>query len=293
VSIGVAYKGELAAAVVYDPFMDELFSAGKGMGAACNGVPMRVARGPPSPAASRGGEAEAAEEAAEEVLQEAVVFAGSPPSINSMMPSLRGVNALMPKVRTVRMVGSAALMLAWVAAGRAQAYFEADLNAWDSAAGALLIHEAGGTVVDLKTLAPYSLATRRILATNGDPCLVRALHRELRAASACDLDPTPGDSGDPSDAVAAVTGSGAASEDSPGAKKMSALEAEEMEERGRAFDRNRAQQQLAEKDPEVEAKREAMLQELDQLLKLGRDGVVKKLERELGDKVKFRDDSGM
>ena len=47
-------------------------------------------------------------------------------------------------VRSVRMLGSAAIMLAWVAAGRLTAYFECDLNAWDTAAGALLVREAGG-----------------------------------------------------------------------------------------------------------------------------------------------------
>ena len=128
VSIGVAFKGELQVGVVYDPFMDEMFACRKGLGATVNGWPIAVAQSP--------GHLEA-----EEVLSEAVVFAGSPPAVNSMMPSLRGVEALMPRVRTIRMVGSAALMFAWVAAGRASAYFEADLNAWDSAAGALLIHE--------------------------------------------------------------------------------------------------------------------------------------------------------
>ena len=58
---------------------------------------------------------------------------------------------MMAKARTVRILGSAALMLAWVACGRGSAYFEADLNAWDAAAGALLIREAGGRVVDSLT----------------------------------------------------------------------------------------------------------------------------------------------
>jgi fructose-1,6-bisphosphatase/inositol monophosphatase family enzyme len=63
-------------------------------------------------------------------------------------------------VRSVRMLGSAAIMLAWVAAGRLTAYFECDLNAWDTAAGALLVREAGGTMTDLVTGEEYNLQTR-------------------------------------------------------------------------------------------------------------------------------------
>ena len=86
-------------------------------------------------------------------------------------------------------------MFAWVAAGRASAYFEADLNAWDVAAGAVLIREAGGAIVDMADPygPPYCLATRRILATNGDPRLLRALHGVLEKARAVRLD---GDLGD-------------------------------------------------------------------------------------------------
>ena len=105
-----------------------MFTAVNGRGAAVNGAPIACSR------SSSSLDVDA-------TLGEAVVFAGSPPGINSMVPSLRGVTALMPRVRTVRMIGSAALMLAWVAAGRASAYFEPDLNSWDTAAGALLVDE--------------------------------------------------------------------------------------------------------------------------------------------------------
>ena len=79
-----------------------------------------------------------------------------------MMPSLRGVTALMPRVRTVRMVGSAALMLAWVAAGRASAYFEPDLNSWDTAAGALLVDEVGYENTCHAPSRTYSSALNRL-----------------------------------------------------------------------------------------------------------------------------------
>jgi myo-inositol-1(or 4)-monophosphatase len=75
-----------------------------------------------------------------------------------MQMSIKGVQALMPQVRTLRMLGSAALMLAWVAQGRLTAYWEYDLSSWDIAAGALLVTEGGGN---------YTLATRKICASNG------------------------------------------------------------------------------------------------------------------------------
>ena len=72
----------------------------------------------------------------------------------------------MPKVRTIRMLGSAAIMLAWVANGRLTCYWEYDLSSWDIAAGALLITEAGGRFTDL-TGKEYSLRTRKMCASNG------------------------------------------------------------------------------------------------------------------------------
>jgi len=71
------------------------------------------------------------------------------------------------------MLGSAAIMLAWVACGRLSAYFEADLNCWDTAAGVLLVREAGGVVTDLSG-RPFGIATRPLLASNA------AAHAELR-----------------------------------------------------------------------------------------------------------------
>jgi myo-inositol-1(or 4)-monophosphatase len=83
-----------------------------------------------------------------------------------MQMSIKGVQALMPQVRTLRMLGSAALMLAWVAQGRLTAYWEYDLSSWDIAAGALLVTEGGGNFTDLAG-RDYTLATRKICASNG------------------------------------------------------------------------------------------------------------------------------
>jgi myo-inositol-1(or 4)-monophosphatase len=132
--------------VIYDPHRDEMFSAIKGGGSFLNGKSIHV------------GEAEE--------LGDAVIAMGSPPGEESMQMSLKGIQALMPKVRTIRMLGSAAIMLAWIANGRLTAYWEYDLSSWDISAGALIIQEAGGKFTDLEG-SEFSLRTRKICATNG------------------------------------------------------------------------------------------------------------------------------
>jgi myo-inositol-1(or 4)-monophosphatase len=92
--------------------------------------------------------------------------------VESMEMSLKGIQKLMPQCRTIRMLGSAALMLAWVANGRLTAYWEYDLSSWDIAAGALLIKEAGGKFTDLSN-EDFNLRTRRICGSNG------LVHNEL------------------------------------------------------------------------------------------------------------------
>jgi myo-inositol-1(or 4)-monophosphatase len=85
------------------------------------------------------------------------------------------------------MLGSAALMLAYVACGRLSAYFEADLNAWDTAAGVLLVREAGGVVTDLQG-EPFQISTRPILASG--PGAHAELLEVLAAARVAGLDPS-------------------------------------------------------------------------------------------------------
>jgi len=145
-SIAAAYKGRVVVGVIYDPHRDELFTATKGGGSFLNGNPIRVGE--------------------QSKLGDAVVAMGSPPGEQSMKMSLIGVQALMPKVRTIRMIGSAAIMLAWIANGRLTAYWEYDLSSWDIAAGALIIQEAGGDFTDLAG-DPFTLRTRKIVASNG------------------------------------------------------------------------------------------------------------------------------
>lgn len=157
VSIGVAKRNEagqweLAVGVIVDPFKNEVFSAVKGGGAFLDGAPISVDCA---------------------ALTEAVVATGFAPNEQSLRPMVRGIAAVGARARTVRMLGSAAIMLAWVACGRLSAYFEADLNAWDTAAGVLLVREAGGVVTDMRG-NQFDIATRPIIASNA------AAHAELR-----------------------------------------------------------------------------------------------------------------
>jgi len=166
VSIGIAKAGELRVGVIYDPFRDELFGAMLGEGARLNGQSIQVSR-----TAS---------------LPEAVVASGAPPNPDSAAPCFRAMSRLAPpRTRTIRILGSAAINFAWVACGRLDAWFEPDLNAWDSAAGALLVQEAGGQVTDCVG-NPYTLSTRPICASNGP--IHKALLKNLAKAGATKLD---------------------------------------------------------------------------------------------------------
>ena len=107
-SIAVAYKGEVVVGVIHDPHRDETFTAIRGQGAYMNGERIKVGE--------------------QSTIGDAIIAMGSPPAEESMQMSLAALPVLMPKVRTIRMLGSAALMLAWVANGRLTAYWEYDLR---------------------------------------------------------------------------------------------------------------------------------------------------------------------
>lgn len=145
-SIAVAYKGEVLVGVIHDVHRFETFTAVKGRGAYLNGKRINVGT--------------------QSTIGDAIVAMGSPPAVESMEMSLAALPVLMPKVRTIRMLGSAALMLAWVANGRLTAYWEYDLSSWDVAAGSILIEEAGGVMTDLKN-ERWNLRTRKICGSNG------------------------------------------------------------------------------------------------------------------------------
>jgi len=130
VSIGIEHRGALAHAVVYDPGKNELFTASKGRGAFLNDRRLRVTRC--------------------QKLDDALVGTGFPfKELSRVDPYLRQLRTVMSSCAGVRRAGSAALDLAYVAAGRLDAFWEMGLSPWDMAAGALLIQEAGGLVGDL------------------------------------------------------------------------------------------------------------------------------------------------
>jgi myo-inositol-1(or 4)-monophosphatase len=130
VSIGIEHRGALAHGVVYDPGRNELFTASKGRGAFLNDRRIRVSKC--------------------QKLQDALVGTGFPfKELARADLYLKQLRNLMEKSSGVRRAGAAALDLAYVACGRLDAFWELGLSAWDMAAGALLIQEAGGLVGDL------------------------------------------------------------------------------------------------------------------------------------------------
>jgi myo-inositol-1(or 4)-monophosphatase len=138
--------GTLVAAVVYDPMRDELFSAEKGKGAWLNGKRIRASRTPE--------------------LAEALVATGFPSQKRHLSPNIHFYQEFTLRSHGVRRAGSAALDLAYVASGRLDAFWEFNLNPWDTAAGILLVEEAGGKVTSFSG-EPYRLDSREILASNG------------------------------------------------------------------------------------------------------------------------------
>jgi len=147
VSIALQIDNRLEVGVVYDPIAEELFTAERGQGARLNGLPLHVSR-----TAS---------------LEDALLCTGFPYTIREeRMKQVRVFAAFLPEARAVRRLGSAALDLAYVAAGRLDGFWEEILKAWDMAAGALLVEEAGGTIsgVDGTAYDPFS---GHIAASNG------------------------------------------------------------------------------------------------------------------------------
>lgn len=129
VSIAVMVRGRVEHAVVFDPLRDELFTASKGEGAKLNDRRIRVGK--------------------RKELTGALLATGFPFKYPQHLDAYMGMfRAVFPKVSDIRRAGSAALDLAYVAAGRVDAYWEIGLEKWDLAAGWLLVEEAGGTVTD-------------------------------------------------------------------------------------------------------------------------------------------------
>lgn len=170
-SLPAGEEGEMIAAVIYDPLRNELFTAEKGNGATLNGAPIHVSTTP--------------------VLAEALIATGFPSRKRHENPNIHFYQEFTLRSHGVRRAGSAALDLAYTACGRFDAYWEFNLNAWDTAAGALLVTEAGGTMTRYDGSA-FRLDSKEILATNGllrDEML--ALFRAMFAGEGLAPIPTP------------------------------------------------------------------------------------------------------
>ncbi|HEX5415340.1 MAG TPA: inositol monophosphatase family protein [Chloroflexota bacterium] len=156
VSIAYEENGQLRVGVVVDPLRREIFAAQRGLGATLNGQPIQVSNA--------------------ETLLASVLETGFPYRRDRLELALRQFVQLAPLTQGLRRSGSAALGLAYVAAGRLDGFWEATLNSWDMAAGALLIEEAGGTVSQIDG-SPYRVDSTDIAASNGR--IHAALIREL------------------------------------------------------------------------------------------------------------------
>ena len=146
ISIALEREGQLVSAVVYNPVVDEMFTAERSHGAYLNDRRLRVA--------------------ARKSLTQALIATGMPyHGHGDHQKFLSELTPVMADVAGVRRFGSAALDLAWVAAGRYDAFWERGLAIWDIAAGVLLVREAGGAISDLSGGA-RALETGDILAAN-------------------------------------------------------------------------------------------------------------------------------
>ena len=138
--------GTIVAGVIYDPMRDELYTAERGKGAWLNGKAIHVSRTP--------------------VLAESLISTGFPSRKRHDSPNIHFYHEFTLRSHGVRRAGSAALDLAFVAAGRLEAFWEFNLNPWDTAAGVLLVEEAGGMLTDFAGGA-FQLDSRAVLASNG------------------------------------------------------------------------------------------------------------------------------
>jgi myo-inositol-1(or 4)-monophosphatase len=148
ISIALQYRGEIIAAYIFDPMKNEEFFAEKGRGAYLNGDRLRVS---------------VRDNMTDCLLATGLPFAGC----DGFDRASREIAAFMPLTSGIRRMGAASLDLAYVAAGRFDAYWETGIKSWDIAAGLLLVTEAGGMVTNFDNNANDLLDNGQILASNG------------------------------------------------------------------------------------------------------------------------------
>jgi myo-inositol-1(or 4)-monophosphatase len=146
VSMALEYRGKRIAGLVYDPTRDEMFAAEHGSGAYLNQQRIHVSK-----IAN---------------LAECLVATGFPSHKRHKNPNIFFYHQITLRTHGVRRAGSAALDLCYVAAGRLDGFWEFNLNSWDTAAGALIVEEAGGKVTRFNG-EPFEINSRETLASNG------------------------------------------------------------------------------------------------------------------------------
>jgi myo-inositol-1(or 4)-monophosphatase len=157
-SLGLEIDGRLEVGAVYDPTRRELFTAERGGGAHLNGAPLRVS--------------------GVTNLVDALLVTGFPYDVHTNASGIVGLfDAFVRKAQAVRRLGSAALDLCYVAAGRMDGFWERGIKAWDVAAGALMVEEAGGSLSGVDG-SPFACRAGHIVASNG------AIHDEMLATIA-------------------------------------------------------------------------------------------------------------
>ena len=162
VSIAFALEGELQVGVVYNPVSGELFEAEAGAGAFLNGRKIAVSR--------------------QDHLEDSLLATGFPYTIReTLSPLVERFSLVLGAAQGVRRLGSAALDLCFVACGRFDGFWEEHLKPWDTAAGTLILREAGGIVTDFSN-SPFEVRMQEILATNG------RIHGEMLGLFASDRD---------------------------------------------------------------------------------------------------------
>jgi myo-inositol-1(or 4)-monophosphatase len=146
-SLGLEIDGRLEIGAVYDPTRRELFTAERGVGAFLNGEPLRVSR-------TSG-------------LLDALLVTGFPYTVHDGAASVVGLfGEFIAHAQAVRRLGSAALDLCYVAAGRMDGFWEERLKPWDVAAGALIVEEAGGVITAIDG-GPFEVRRASVIASNG------------------------------------------------------------------------------------------------------------------------------
>ncbi len=161
VSIALERAGKVELGVVYDPLREEMFAAERGQGATLNERPIGVSE--------------------VDQLNQAMLCTGFPYDVRQRPHFAHYFSSFTMEAQAIRRDGSAAIDLAYVACGRFDGFWEDGLNAWDIAAGVLLIEEAGGKVSDFQG-SPLDIYTPRVLVSNG--LIHEQMMRVLRSAPA-------------------------------------------------------------------------------------------------------------